>query len=434
MAVNKEENIDTKKNKSEILKLRQRIYAFGDILIYLIIALFFGLLFYNIRDSLSPIVVFVMLIIILAQFWKYSWAKTIIAISFIFFMMWVMRKSGYLIVPFIIGIFVAYLFDPLISRLSGKFPRFIVSILIFLPLLIFSVLFIIFVFPAIARETQRFIMFLPSYTIKIMDGIIVFSEKMDAYLKTLFSNTVKINLAIDRSTITDFLFARASFLSKFFNIFSQMKTPNITKIGSMLFSYFIIMPLVTFYFMVDFPNVKARGLKLMPMRWQNSVDEIIKNSSKLINDYIRGMLILSLCIGVAFFIMLVIGGVRYALLLAFIRCVFNVVPFVGPFAAFIIALFVGTATEGVWWHGFLKVCIIYGVGQVLDTGILAPNIIGDNMKMGPITVMFATIIGGAMFGFLGILIAVPLAGVLALILRKFLSRYYRSAFYNFKGK
>ncbi len=105
-------------------------------------------------------------------------------------------------------------------------------------------------------------------------------------------------------------------------------------------------------------------------------------------------------------------------------------PFIGPFAAYLIALIVGAATEGVWWHGIIKMSIIYGVGQILDTGFLQPNIIGDNVKMGPAAVMFATIMGGAIFGFVGILVAVPLAGIISIIINRYIDKYYNSRFYK----
>lgn len=421
---------ENNKKHEAVGKFTDKIHTYGEILVFLLIAAFLTLLSYSIKDSLSPIILFLILIVLLVPFWKYSWGRVLLGLSLTFFIIWVVQKSGYLIVPFIIAILVAYLFDPLITKLSKRIPRAVVAVLIFLPVLILATLFIILVLPAIIREVEGLLTVLPDYTNRLLDDLIILIESIESILKSILPETIEIDFIKDKSAITNYIMDKNNILLKLLSPYSDFEPPSITTIFGILFSYLVIMPLVTFYFMIDINNIRRRFINFLPIRWQTTVQEILLSSSKLINNYLRGMFILSTTLFLIFFVMLSIGSAKYALLLAFIRGLFNIVPFIGPFVAYLIALAVGAATEPIWWHGIIKMSIIYGVGQILDTGVCAPNIIGDNVKMGPITVMFATIIGGAMFGFIGILVAVPLVGIITIIIKRYMGRYYESNFYQ----
>ncbi len=416
-----------------VMKFTSKIRSYGEILVFLLIAAFFILLAYNIRDSLSPIIVFIVLLILLIPFWRYSWGRVILGLTLLFFSIWVVQKAGYLIVPFIVAILVAYLFDPLITKLSNRskyMPRAVAALIIFLPLAIVVTLLIILLVPAIIEETQILLETMPQSISKMFDSIITALTNIEITLNSVLPESLNIDLLKDRTEITNYLIDRNNFLLKNISFPFSFETSNITTMFSMMFSYFIIMPLVTFYFMIDISNIRKRLIKILPMRWQSTIGEIMDSSSKLIINYLRGMFILSSVLFIVFFLALSVTSSKYALLLAFIRGLFNVVPFIGPFAAYLVAVIVGAATETVWWHGIIKMSIIYGAGQILDTGFLQPNIIGNNVKMGPAAVMFATIMGGAMFGFVGILVAVPLAGIISIIVNRYIDKYYNSRFYR----
>ena len=117
-------------------------------------------------------------------------------------------------------------------------------------------------------------------------------------------------------------------------------------------------------------------------------------------------------------------------MLALLRGLLNYIPFIEPFIAFLAAVFVGIITEPIWWHGALKIGIIYGIIQILDSGLMAPKILGKSVQIHPIAVMFSTIIGGVLFGLLGVLFAVPFCGIILIISRNFFYKYYNSKFYT----
>ncbi|MBW5409251.1 AI-2E family transporter, partial [Brachyspira hampsonii] len=275
-------------------------------------------------------------------------------------------------------------------------------------LLILAIIFFIFILPRTIEQIEVIFKTLPQYVDKIYSSIsgmlITLSEKLNRTIGKSFD----VNLEIDSQAINDFLFGNSGVITLMYKKIIDFRFQNInsiTKIFSIIFSYFVILPFVTFYLMLDFQNIKERIIKLVPMRWQNSVSNIIKNSNYIINGYVVGMTILAISFFIITYIFLSVTNTKYAFILALLRGILNYIPFIGPFAAFISALFIGIITEQIWWYGALKMCIIYGIIQVIDSGIMAPKILGKSVKIHPIAVMFSTIIGGVLFGFLGVLFA-----------------------------
>ncbi|AEM22215.1 PerM, Predicted permease [Brachyspira intermedia PWS/A] len=386
-----------------------------------------------IRDIINPIILFLILIAALIPFWKYIWAKTSIVLILALFTLWVIKEAGYLVAPFIWGIFIAYMFDPLITKMQKKIPRIVGVLLIYIPLLILAIIFVIFILPRTIEQVEIIFKTLPQYVDKIYssisDMLITLSEKLNRTVGKSFD----INLEIDSKAINDFLFGNSGVITLMYRKIIDFRFQNInsiTTIFSIIFSYFVILPFVTFYLMLDFQNIKERIIKIIPMRWQSSVSNIIKNSNYIINSYVVGMTILAVSFFIISYIMLSVTNTKYAFILALLRGLLNYIPFIGPFAAFLSALFIGIITEPVWWHGALKMCIIYGIIQILDSGIMAPKILGKSVKIHPIAVMFSTIIGGVLFGFLGVLFAVPFCGIIIITIKNFFNKYYHSKFYT----
>ncbi|ACN82885.1 AI-2E family transporter [Brachyspira hyodysenteriae] len=405
----------------------------GEILLIAIVFSAFFYFCYLIRDIINPIILFIILIVALIPFWKYIWAKTSIVLILALFTLWVIKEAGYLVAPFIWGIFIAYMFDPLITKMQNKIPRLAAVLLIYIPLLILAIIFVVFILPRTIEQIEVILKTLPQYVDKIYNSISDMLISLSEKLNRTIGKSFDINLEIDSKAINDFLFGNSGVITLMYRKIIDFRFQNInsiTTIFSIIFSYFVILPFVTFYLMLDFQNIKDRIIKIIPMRWQSSVSNIIKNSNYIINSYVVGMTILAISFFIISYILLSVTNTKYAFILALLRGILNYIPFIGPFAAFISALFIGIITEPVWWHGALKMCIIYGIIQILDSGIMAPKILGKSVKIHPIAVMFSTIIGGVLFGFLGVLFAVPFCGIIIITIKNFFNKYYHSKFYT----
>lgn len=426
-------NFLNNKDKNSALNHNKILISGGEILLVLAIYAAFFYFCYLIKSIINPIILFVILIVALIPYWKYIWAKVSISLILSLFTLWVIKEAGYLVAPFIWAIFIAYMFDPMITKMQSKIPRIAAVLLIFIPLLIFAVIFFVFVLPRTIEQLEVISRSLPQYVDKIYNSmsslLISISEKLNRTIGKSFD----IDMAIDSASIKDFLFGSNGIFTLIYRKVIDFRLNNIssiTTVFSVIFSYFVILPFVTFYLMLDFQNIKSKIIKIIPMRWQGSVSDIIKKSNYIINSYIGGMTILAVSFFIISYILLSITNTKYAFILALLRGFLNYIPFIGPFVSFIIALFTGIITEPIWWHGALKMCIIYGVIQILDSGLMAPKILGKSVKIHPIAVMFSTIIGGVLFGFLGILFAVPFCGIVIIILKNFFDKYYHSKFYT----
>ena len=146
------------------------------------------------------------------------------------------------------------------------------------------------------------------------------------------------------------------------------------------------------------------------------------------------MTILAISFFIITYILLFITSTKYTFVLALLRGVLNYIPFIGPFIAFVTALFVVIITDSMWWYGALKIIIIYSFIQVIDSGLMAPKILGQSVQIHPIAVMFSTIIGGVLFGLIGVLFAVPFCGIILIVLENFFKKYYNSKFYTTSKK
>ena len=405
----------------------------GEILLVAIVFTAFFYFCYLIREIINPIILFIILVAALIPFWKYIWAKTSIVLILALFTLWIIKEAGYLVAPFIWGIFIAYMFDPLITKMQHKIPRIVGVLLIYIPLLLLAIIFIIFILPRTIEQIEVIVKTLPQYVDKIYNSISDMLITLSGKLNRTIGKSFDINLEIDSKAINDFLFGNNGVVTLMYKKIIDFRFQNInsiTTVFSIVFSYFVILPFVTFYLMLDFQNIKDKIIKIIPMRWQSSVSNIIKNSNYIINSYVVGMTILAVSFFIISYILLSVTNTKYAFILALLRGLLNYIPFIGPFAAFISALFIGIITESVWWHGALKMCIIYGIIQILDSGIMAPKILGKSVKIHPIAVMFSTIIGGVLFGFLGVLFAVPFCGIIIITIKNFFNKYYHSKFYT----
>lgn len=423
---------DKDKNNSSLTHNKTFVKG-GEILLVLIISSAFFYFCYLIRDIINPIILFIILIAALIPFWRYIWAKTSIFLILCLFTLWVVKEAGYLVAPFIWGIFIAYMFDPLITKMQTKIPRIAAVLFIFIPLIIIAVIFFVFILPRMIEEMEVISKSLPQYVDKIYNSISSLLISISDKLNRSIGKSFDIDMAIDATSIKDFLFGSNGIFTLIYKKIIDFRFQNIsslTTIFSVIFSYFVILPFVTFYLMLDFQNIKSKIIKIIPMRWQTSISEIVKKSNSIINGYVRGMTILALSFFIISYILLSVTNTKYAFILALLRGLLNYIPFIGPFAAFVTALLAGIITENIWWHGALKICIIFGFVQILDSGLMAPKILGKSVKIHPIAVMFSTIIGGVLFGFLGILFSVPFCGIVLLVVQNFFNKYYHSKFYT----
>jgi len=190
----------------------------------------------------------------------------------------------------------------------------------------------------------------------------------------------------------------------------------------------IMIPVVTFYLLRDWPMVMERVHALIPRRLAPTVLKLVQDADQMLSGFLRGQLSVMLALGIIYAIGLSLAGLETGVLIGLIAGLFSFVPYLGVIVGIGAASIAMYAQTGellplVW------VLMVFGIGQVLESVFLQPYFVGDRMGLHPLAVIFAVLAGGQLFGFFGLLLALPVTAVLIVLLRHFWEQYQNSAFY-----
>lgn len=194
-------------------------------------------------------------------------------------------------------------------------------------------------------------------------------------------------------------------------------------------SLVFITPLVTFYLMRDWPKVVASVDKCLPRDHAGTIRAVLADIDRALAGFIRGQAFVCLFLGVAYTITLTIAGLQFALLLGIVIGVLAIIPIVGTAIGAVSCITLAVVQFGNW-QDVLTVAAIFAVIQSFEGNILQPKLVGDRVGLHPLWIVFALMAGGALVGFLGILLAVPMAAVIGVLARFGISRYLAGSFYR----
>jgi predicted PurR-regulated permease PerM len=198
-----------------------------------------------------------------------------------------------------------------------------------------------------------------------------------------------------------------------------------------LLGYLILTPVVAFYLLRDWDRVMARAASLVPPS-RPGILAFGREYDEALAGYLRGQLTVSLIIGAMTATGLFLVGFPYALLLGLIVGIFNVVPYLGLVMSLLPALGIALASGDVG-PSLLKVAVVYGVAQTVESAWISPRIVGDSTGLHPVWILLAIAVSGFFFGFVGLLLAVPAAVGIKLLLVRGVERYQASALFQEKG-
>ena len=191
----------------------------------------------------------------------------------------------------------------------------------------------------------------------------------------------------------------------------------------------VLVPVITFYMLRDWDHFMAAIRELLPRSVEPTLVGLAKESDAHLAAFLRGQLMVMLSLGVIYSIGLSVAGLKTALLIGMLAGLVSFVPYlgviVGLVSASIAMLF---QTQDVMQ--LIPVAIVFGIGQMLEGMVLTPLLVGDRIGLHPVTVIFAVLAGGQLFGFMGILLALPLASVLVVLVRHARDRYKKSELYG----
>lgn len=321
------------------------------------------------------------------------------------------------LLPFVAGIVLGYLFDPLASKFE-KFgiSRTLATILVFLVVILFAVPTLIMIFSVVDKQLTIFVDAAPSY-------ISAFMKRMEPTLLELHNSfpSLEVNTLPEmiKNNLTNGMQIGGKLLKSIIsNGFALMN----------LLSLLLITPVVAFYMLRDWNTFVKKIDNLLPRKSKNTIKEQFKQIDRALSGFIRGQLSVCLILGSYYALGLHIVGLELGLLVGFLAGIISFIPYVGSISGFLISIILASAQFGSVTK-IIEVVAVFLIGQFIEGNFLTPKLVGDKIGLHPVWVMFALLAGGVLLGFLGLMIAVPVAAIIGVIIRYAISNYKKSSLY-----
>ncbi|MDH3327235.1 MAG: AI-2E family transporter [Gammaproteobacteria bacterium] len=322
------------------------------------------------------------------------------------------------LMPFLVATLLAYIGDPLVDKLEEKIPRGISVLIVFLIITMFLLTLLFILLPMIERQLSNFVLAIPKYLDWIQNIVLPW------FISNLGISGLELDFAEIKTTIKDHWTKAGGVAAGLVG--------TVSKSGMAIIGWVIniaLIPVLTFYMLRDWDILKERILELMPRKSQASVIEIVRDSDSVLSAFLRGQLMVMFALGTIYSIGLWMIGLDFSLLIGMLAGIVSFVPYLG----FIVGIIVAGVAVMVQFqdvYQLLPVFLVFGVGQIFESFLLTPLLVGDKIGLHPVAVIFAVMAGGQLFGFFGILLALPVAAVVMVLVRHAHERYLQSQLYT----
>jgi predicted PurR-regulated permease PerM len=340
----------------------------------------------------------------------------LVALAALIGVMWLL---GDILLPFVVGIALAYLLNPLTNRVQRLgVPRWIAALAV-VSLVVFAfVLLILVIAPIIGAQLAGFIENVPGY-IRRLQSIVTDPSR------PWLSKLVGERFAGADKSVGDLVTQGAGLATAFLGTVWSGGRALISA-----FSLLVIAPVVAFYFIADWPRIIASLDRLVPRRHHDTIAGLARETDTAIAGFVRGQTLVCLLLGLFYAIGLSLTGLNFGLLIGLLSGLISFIPYVGSITGLVLALGVALAQFWPEWIWIVAVLAVFLVGQFLEGNVLVPKLVGDSVGLHPLWLMFALFAFGYLFGFVGLLLAVPLAAAVAVLVRFAVGRYLESSLYT----
>lgn len=392
-------------------------------------AILLSLFLWTIRPVLSPVVLFFALAYLLSPWFGSGLYRRLVVTLGILTLLWLISVAGSFLAPFALALVLAYVADPIVDRLERRgLGRTWGALLVILTAGLALAVGIILLVPIVAHQTTGFLDDLP----RMMEDFGVWYRGMVTRLARseipiIRDISFERALSVDDQDVNKFLVEQIPSLRPTWQAavgLGRGLQAVITILG-----YVVLTPVLTFYLLRDFPSIQASCKKALPQDRRDRTLGFLREYDVLLGEYLRGQLLVALFVGIVTGVLFWIVGFPNSVLLGVIAGVFNIVPYLGLIVSLVPALVIAIVTPPLWLS-LVKVMGIFFIVQSLDAYVLSPKIVGERVGLHPVWVMFAIIGFGSFFGFVGLLIAIPLAVLIKLMVARVLMRYRDSAYYG----
>jgi len=323
-----------------------------------------------------------------------------------------------ILTPFFAAALLAYLGDPLADKLEKKIPRSLAVTIVFVVLFSALTVVALLIFPLLAQQLAYLISNIPLYIDNVQQNIVpLLAQKLGINIDQIDFDSIK-------KLVTAHYAQAGSVLSQ---IVSSVAASGMALIA--LLANMILIPVVTFYLLRDWDELVKRIDELLPRKSQPVIAKLARESDEVLAAFLRGQLMVMLVLGMVYSFGLWFIDLELALLIGMLAGLVSFVPYLG-FIVGILAASVAVLLQTQDVMMLIPVFIVFGIGQLLEGMLLTPLMVGDKIGLHPVAVIFSVLAGGQLFGFVGVLLALPIAAVIAVLVRHMHNEYKSSTIFN----
>jgi predicted PurR-regulated permease PerM len=390
-----------------------------------------GLFLFSIRSILNPFILFLLLLFLVQPYSGTRFHLMLVSTAALLTFIWVLDTTGFLLAPFVLALVLAYIQHPMVARLEKRgVSRLAATVLLALPAIAILGVVLFVGIPALSAQIAEFIRGTPAF-------LQTFTLRLEAWQAQLQSRDLPW---LDEQAMVDRLRsiqpeAVMAWMQQRQAAIAQGVWTGLLGVGKglgavlSLLSYVFLTPIITFYLLRDWPAIQARLRDLVPGPYRDRVVGFASEYDRLLARYLRGQVLAAAIVGVLTWLGFLIAGFPYALLLGAVAGVFNIIPYMGLVASLIPALVIALFSASPL-IALVKIAAVFAVVQVLDSSVIGPRVVGEAVGLHPVWVLLALAVTGYFFGFVGLLIAVPLAVLVKLLLAMALGRYRASSLFR----
>ncbi len=323
-----------------------------------------------------------------------------------------------ILLPFVAACGIAYVLDPACTRLARlRVPRGLASLLLVIGLILAGLLFVLLLYPIIIRQIGLLVGHVPDYA----QGLSNFAGRIIARLQQ--------NLGPDYvdAKLSELVSGQAGAMLTFL----AGAATRLVGGGYALFnvlSLLIVTPVVAFYLLRDWPHVITLVDSWLPRRYQAVLRAQAREVDRILSAWVRGQAMCCMILALFYALGLSAVGLELGLVVGLSAGFLSFIPYVGTVTGAVVSIGLAFA-QFATWHGVARVAGVFVIGQILEGYVIYPRFLGDRVELPAVWVIFALFAGGAAFGFLGVMLAVPVAATVGVLTRFWLRRYLVSPLY-----
>lgn len=323
-----------------------------------------------------------------------------------------------ILLPFVAGLAIAYLLTPVTDRLERLGVNRLAAALLIITIVVLALVYLILlVAPIVGAQLSSFIESVPGYVTTVQA---LLGDPSRPWLQKLLG----AGFSADKS-IGDLMTQGVGWLTAFLKSLWSGGRALVS-----VFSLVVVTPVVAFYLIYDWHRMISTVDGWIPLQHRDTVRELAREIDAAISGFFRGQTAVCLILGSFYAVALTFTGLNFGLLIGLISGLITFVPYVGSMTGLVLSLGVAVAQFWPAYGSILMVLGVFLIGQFLEGNVLSPKLVGESVGLHPVWVIFALLAFGYLFGFVGLLVAVPLAATIGVLTRFALRRYLHSSLYT----